>query len=213
MKNILSKIKEETSTITLPNNLTVGGSLDLENTGVTSLPDNLTVGGSLCLKGTGITNLPNNLKREIPLLLQWRNLEYIKVDRIFSKVVSHHGNVYKIRQIGENKERYLITDGLGKWSHGNTLHEAKSDLIYKVSNHDKLRYESLTLDSCLKFEEAIECYQVITGACSTGTKMFVESNPEVKKEKYTISEIIKITEGQYNCLEFKRFFGKELVKK
>ena len=46
----------------LPDNLTVGGSLDLENcTGITALPDNLTVGGYLDLRGTGITALPDNL--------------------------------------------------------------------------------------------------------------------------------------------------------
>jgi hypothetical protein len=39
----------------LPDNLTVGGSLDLENTAITALPDNLTVGGSLDLSGTAIT--------------------------------------------------------------------------------------------------------------------------------------------------------------
>ena len=32
------------------------GSLDFEGTEITSLPDNLTVGGSLFLEGTGITN-------------------------------------------------------------------------------------------------------------------------------------------------------------
>src|SRR5690606_30212062 len=43
-------------------NLTVGGSLDLQDcTGITALPENLTVGGSLDLRGTGITALPENL--------------------------------------------------------------------------------------------------------------------------------------------------------
>jgi hypothetical protein len=51
-----------TGITSLPDNLTVGGSLDLENcTGITSLPDNLTVGGYLDLRGTGITSLPDNL--------------------------------------------------------------------------------------------------------------------------------------------------------
>ena len=40
------------------------GSLDLNGcTGITSLPDNLTVGGSLYLSGTGITSLPDKIGR------------------------------------------------------------------------------------------------------------------------------------------------------
>ena len=45
----------------LPNNLTVGGYLDLQGTAIASLPDNLTVGGCLALRNTAITSLPNNL--------------------------------------------------------------------------------------------------------------------------------------------------------
>jgi hypothetical protein len=44
-----------------PDNLTVGGSLDLSDTPITALPDNLTVGWSLDLRGTAITALPDNL--------------------------------------------------------------------------------------------------------------------------------------------------------
>ncbi|MFP9482766.1 hypothetical protein AB6D47_14755, partial [Pectobacterium brasiliense] len=50
-----------TGITSLPDNLSVGGSLDLRGTGITSLPDNLSVGGSLYLRGTGITSLPDNL--------------------------------------------------------------------------------------------------------------------------------------------------------
>ncbi|HAG1943840.1 TPA: hypothetical protein G8V98_004820 [Salmonella enterica] len=46
---------------TLPDNLTVGGGLDLSGTSITALPDNLTVGGWLDLRGTSITALPDNL--------------------------------------------------------------------------------------------------------------------------------------------------------
>jgi hypothetical protein len=46
----------------LPDNLTkVGRDLDLENTKITSLPEDLTVGGSLYLRNTKITSLPKNL--------------------------------------------------------------------------------------------------------------------------------------------------------
>ena len=50
------------SITSLPDNLKVGGYLDLRGTGITALPDNLQVGGSLYLQGTGITALPDNLQ-------------------------------------------------------------------------------------------------------------------------------------------------------
>ena len=190
-----------------PKGLTVGGYLDLEGTGITQLPEGLTVGGDIYIRGTGITDI-SNINRNVPAFVQWRNFEYIKVDGIFSKVISHKSKVYKIRQIGETEERFLITDGYGKWSHGDTLKEAKDDLIYKISNRDKSKYENLILESELTFAQAIEAYRVITGACAAGTKMFVKNVLASRKEKYTISEIIRLTKGQYNCDVFERFFEK-----
>ncbi|MDR2917819.1 MAG: hypothetical protein LBV72_00430 [Tannerella sp.] len=203
-----------TGITSLPDNLTVGGNLDLEGTGITSLPDNLTVGGYLYLEGTGITDTSNVnknastiIQQRVPTFYTWKNRKYIKADEIFSIVVSHKGNVYKIRQIGNTKERYLITDGNGKWAHGDTLQEAKNDLIYKISNRDKSSYKDLTSGSVLTFEKAIEAYRVITGACSSGTRGFVESRLKEKKEEYSILEIAKMTKGEYGNKSFVEFFG------
>jgi hypothetical protein len=55
---------QDTGITSLPDNLSVGGYLDLQDTGITSLPDNLSVGGYLYLRGTGITSLPENLSCE-----------------------------------------------------------------------------------------------------------------------------------------------------
>ena len=55
----LSNLNEK---VKLPDNLQVGGNLDLYNTQITSLPDNLKVGGYLDLSNTQITSLPDNLK-------------------------------------------------------------------------------------------------------------------------------------------------------
>jgi len=58
----------------------------------------------------------------------------------------------------------------------------------------------------MTFEQSIECYRVITGACSFGTKDFV-SNRLIKKEKeYTIAQIIEATKGEYGNSTFKHFF-------
>ena len=148
----------------------------------------------------------SKIKRNAPAIYIWKNHKYIKCDGIFNVVVSHHGNVYKVKDIGRTKEYYLVGDGNGKWAHGDTIDDAKKDLLYKISNRDKTGYKNLTLDSILSYEEAIECYRVITGACSSGTKGFCENRLGEIKNHYTIREIIELTEGEYGNNEFKDFF-------
>ena len=184
------------------------GDLDLRGTSIQSLPDGLTVGGDLYLRGTRINNI-DNINKNIPDILEWRNKKYIKCDGVFNVVVSHKGNVYQVKDIGKDKIYYLVGDGNGKWAHGSSIQEAKRDLIYKISNRDKSRYKNLNLDSILSYEEAIECYRVITGACAAGTRGFIENKLSVKKDSYTISEIIKLTDGEYGNNEFKKFFMNE----
>lgn len=164
-------------------------------------------GGYLDLRGTQITDT-SKVNRNAPTIYTWRNKKYVKADNIFSEVVSHKGNVYRIKQIGESKERYLVADGNGKWAHGDTLKEAKEDLIYKISNRDKSEYENMNLESVVSFEEAIEMYRVITGSCSLGTRNFVENRLKDRKDKYSISEIISITKGEYQSNAFADFFAK-----
>ena len=186
------------------------GYLDLRGTGITSLPDNLTVGGYLHLRGTGITDTSMvNRKFTVDLVNKiWANSKFIRADGVFTEVLSHHNNVWEVKKIASTKSFYLVTDGHGKYAHGDTIQEAKKDLLYKISNRDKSEYEKLTLDSVLTFEEAIECYRIITGACSFGTKNFVETIlPEKdKKASYSIREMIEITRGQYGNETFKSFF-------
>lgn len=139
----------------------------------------------------------------------WSNSKFIKVDGMFAEKVNHHGNVWEVKKINGTKTFFIVTDGNGNYAHGDTIQEAKKDLIYKISNRDKSEYENLTLNSELTFEEAIECYRVITGACSFGTKDFVENYLAEKKNKYTIREIIELTKCRYGNETFKKFFNKE----
>ena len=192
----------------LPDNLTVGGYLDLEGTQIQSLPDNLTVGGSLDLRGTQITDTRMVNRKFTANMVDklWSNSKYIKVDEMFAEKINHHGNVWEVKKIYGTKSFYIVTDGNGKYAHGDTIQEAKKDLIYKISNRDKSEYKNLTLNSILSFEDAIECYRVITGACSFGAKDFVENYLVCKKDYYTIREIIDLTEGRYGNETFKTFF-------
>ena len=202
---------EGTQIQSLPDNLTVGGNLYLGGTQIQSLPDNLTVGGDLYLEGTQITDTSMvNRKFSINMVDKlWSNSKFIKVDGIFAEKVNRHGNVWEVKNINDTKTFFIVTDGNGKYAHGNTIQEAKTDLIYKISNRDKSEYENLTLDSELTFEEAIECFRVITGACSFGTKDFVENYLAEKKDKYTIREMIELTRGRYGNETFKDFFNKK----
>ena len=196
----------ETAITSLSDNLVVGVGLNLQGTAITSLPDNLVVGGWLNLRGKQITDR-SKVNRNAPTLYEWHNGKYIKVDGIFSVVDSRHGNVYKVHQIGSKKQMYVVGDGNGKWAHGETIDEARKDLIYKISKRDKSAFKNLKLDSVLTLEQAIECYRVITGSCAAGTKDYVENRlPKPHKEKYSIREMIKLTKGEYASSEFEKFF-------
>ena len=198
-----------TGITSLPDNLTVGGSLDLIGTGITSLPGNLTVGDSLFLRGTGITDISHvntDFKVDITKKI-WDGKPYINSDGIFAKVESHHGNVWKVRKIAGTKSFYIVSDGAGNYAHGYTIEEARKDLVYKITGRDKSDYEGLPSDHIFTFEEAIKCYRTITGACAFGTRDFVENRLGEKKEKYSIEEIARLTEGEYGNMSFREFFN------
>ena len=214
-----------TGITSLPEGLTVVGGLDLRGcTGITSLPEGLTVVGGLYLRGTGITDTSNVIREASQdscqrinqarsktnfLQWQWNGNTYIKVDGIFSVVDSHKGNVWHVHQIGSSKQTVVITDGDGHYAHGDTIKEARADLIYKINDRDTSAYKQLTLDDELTFEEAIAAYRTITGACSAGTRNYIENRlPKPHKEKYSIREIISLTEGEYQADSFKAFFDK-----
>ena len=185
----------------------VGGSLGLE--GLTSIPEGFspTVGGNLGIAGRTKLIRSKIDDSQLPRVFTWENGKYIKADGIFTEVVSKRGNVYRVRKIGEEAIFYLVTDGNGNWSHGSTLKEAKEDLIFKITNHSTDEYKSLTLESELTFEEGIEAYRVITGACSLGARDFVKNRLKGRKKKYKVSEIISVTQGEYGNRAFESFFS------
>lgn len=205
----------------LPDNLMVRRTIELRNTRIISLPDNLTVGGVLDIRDTKITDnvevnttlSPEQQKKiydleNMALFWERNGVRYIKADGIFRVIDSHHGNVYKVHKLGqEDKPFYLITDGDNHWAHGKTLAEARDDLLYKISDRDTSEYEKLSLDDTLSYEEAIVAYRTITGACSAGTRDFIENRlPSPHKDKYTIREIIKLTKNEYGGKKFAKFF-------
>ena len=80
-------------------------------------------------------------------------------------------------------------------------------ITFRYGNYD---YKNLTLDDTLSYEEAIAAYRTITGACSAGTRDFLENRlPSPHKDKYSIREIIELTTDEYGGKTFAKFFKKK----
>ena len=182
-------------------NPTVGGSLVLES--LISIPEgfNPIVGDYLDLKFKyeALKNLPKDY------VFSWQNGKYILVDGIFCEVIAKKRNVFTCKKINNNNQFFIVTDNEGNYSHGDTIKEAKEDLIFKISNRDKSNYEGLDLDSVLTYAEAIKCYRIITGACSFGTKDFC-NNRLKKKATYSIKEIIELTANEHGNKKLAEYF-------
>ena len=198
----------------LPKNLVVYGSLDIEKTLIKCLPDDCLATRVYCDFELNDERYEKDwgcyiLKDEIVHINHPSGREFLHVDGILTEVVEKKGNVYHIRTGVNDPIYYVVTDGNGHWAHGDTLEDAKEDLIFKISKRDKSEYESLTLDSELPYDEAVVCYRVITGACRAGTQGYIEHRlPNPRKEKYTIREMIELTKNEYGGKEFREFFEK-----
>jgi hypothetical protein len=176
-------------------NPTVGGSLDLR--GLTSIPQgfNPTVGGYLYL--SGLTSIPQGFNptvggdlylsgerryigktvdiKPIPKipkqLITWDNGKYVMADGIFTEVINKKGNVYKVKRLLTQKEFYLVTDGKGLFSHGDTLKEANDDLHFKAIS-EKLKKQPIKPDTII----TMAYYRAVTGACREGCKQWMKQN-------------------------------------
>ena len=190
----------------LPDNLTVGGWLDLRGTQITELPDNLTVGGSLDLRGTAITDKIAAEKKVLRLIDGMeRPGKWLYADGILTHVKQKKKINDYIFYVGKIKGKNVIFDGK-VYAHCKSLKEGIQDLEFK---HAKARgaeqYRGISLDKEFTPDEAVTMYRIITGACRQGSESFVKSLGKLK-DKYTLKEIIEITDGQYNSSSFKAFF-------
>ena len=170
----------------------VGGSLNLNS--IKEIPSgfNPTVGGSLYFKNNDIY-----INKKLPLY-SWQNEKYIKVDGIFNEVISHKGNLYKVKEIGYDEEYYIVTDGNGIYAHGETLEEAKADLSFKILSAT-IKNTRIKPDTIINKQY----YRVVTGACEYGCDKFIKQYG-LKKE-YRADELIEI-------LEEKNAYGYERLK-
>jgi hypothetical protein len=188
-----------------------GNFLDLEEvTGSLSVrsdfraPALTTVGGPLSVRADFQAQWSGFTPQNVTWPLITPDSKYIIADGILQELISKKGPVYRVRSITGGDLTYLVTDGSGKFAHGDTLKDARDSLVYKIGDRDTSKYQNMTVETVLTFAEAIEAYRVITGACEAGTKDFVSRVG--KKDSYTVAQIIKITEGQYGNDKFATFF-------
>ena len=192
-----------TSITTLPDNLTVGGNLYLRGSSITTLPDNLTVGGNLDLSGTSIT------KRNVKHL---KNGDYVPGRYLYADGILT--NVQKSKTVngityfkGKIPGRNVVYDGKN-YAHCADFREGIADLNFKsAKDRGASQYKTLSLDTEFPINELMTMYRIITGACKQGTQSFVDSFGKDRKERYTIREVIELTEGQYGANRFKEFFS------
>ena len=185
-------------------NPTVGGCLDLSS--LTEIPEgfNPTVGGSLYL--SSLTASKRNKIRVHKLTNgEYREGEYIYADNILTPIKREKKIGEYTYYIGKIPGNNVISDGV-YFAHCVSFSEGVIDLNYKkASERGADQYKELTLDSIVKYRDAINMYRIITGACQAGTQQFINGLKETKDE-YTIREIIEMTVGQYGHETFKRFF-------
>lgn len=182
------------------------GDLGLSGTGITSLPDNLTVGGWLDLSGTGIT------EKECKKVRRLRDGDYVSgryvyADGILTHVRSKREVSGYALYIGKIKGQNVVSDGK-YYAHCDKLRDGIADIAFKrAADRGADQYKGLPLDTELTVDEAKTMYRVITGACRAGTESFVQSLGGKLKDRYTIREMLEITKGQYNAERFAEFFG------
>jgi hypothetical protein len=132
--------------------------------------------------------------------------KYLYCDGILTHVKKERKVDKYTLYIGKIPGRNVVSDGVN-YAHCDKLREGISDLTFKAAkDRGADQYKNMSLDTELTVDEIVAMYRVITGACRQGSESFVNSLGELK-EKYTIREAVKITDGQYNSDRFAEFFG------
>lgn len=158
----------------------------------------------------GSINIKNHTTKKYNAKIVNRYKEpYIINDGILSyisnkRTLANNYVIYLLNDIYEDIQYYMVTDGENV-AHGNSLKICFEDLEHKRDKNKLLdKYKGMCLSDVVTYDDAINMYRDITGACRLGVNFFLSNI--IKHESYSISEIIDITENQYGNLEFKKFF-------
>ena len=202
-----------------PKLATNGGNLYAERAAAGAFPKLTTNGGDLYAYGAAAGAFPKlatqncgDAKAMKNVTAAFRRSGFVRFDRILSfirstKIITGGLKIHHIVVVGKAKSSFCVETCDGTFSHGDTIKQAKESLIYKIGERDKSAYEKWTIDTVVTKRQAIESYRIITGACEAGTRHFVESVGKTK-EKYSVREVIKLTEWQYGHDSYKSFFAR-----
>jgi hypothetical protein len=194
-----------------PKLTTVGGYVDASGADTkTSFPKLTTVGGYVDARGAEHvkTNDPSALEMCRKNIFHANlKLGYYYVDGILARLVNRKGKVARVVICGKTAVSYVVEDARGNYSHGVTLAEARSGLMFKLSSRDTSIFKKWTRDTKVSSADAIMAYRAITGACEQGTRHFCEGLGKLP-DSLTVGEVIERTNGQYGSKEFSQFFEK-----
>ena len=156
-------------------------------------------------KTTTVVNTPVKIEMSFTELLKQG---YVHADGITKKLISKKKigdvEVFEVEEFLERSSSFVIKKG-NVFSHGKTIAEAKESLKYKISSRDTSEFKRWKVDEVKQVEDLIVAYRAITGACEFGTKQFCES--QSLKKKYSVNEVIKLTEGKFGHEVFAGFFN------
>jgi hypothetical protein len=209
-----------------PNLESIGGYLALEKYKHEFTALNLkSIGGGLGLCGYNYKFIAPLLKDIYDVYLEndkiynlcSREYKGINIDSVNSILISEKTSkegftIRKCREpVFEDKElvgdvHYIVSkDSIN--AHGDTVKEAMKDYSFKLQEREGTdKYKELKLETVKPLDYWITCYRTITGACKYGVNEFLNSIN--KKEFYSLSEVIALTENQYGHESFKGFFNK-----
>ena len=127
---------------------------------------------------------------------EWVEVDF--TDGIFSRVISNKGGVKKVKT-DDGKTLYVVSDENGHHAHGETIKQAREDLIYKVV----AKFDG-KLPKKATGKEWVGIYRAVTGACGAGVKHFAQQTGKSFDDTYTAAQIAKLVEGQFGADKFKQ---------
>ena len=161
-------------------------------------------GEPLFVKTEQVDNIA--IKEDTYYTLYNRNFQEVQIiDEVPTIILKRKNNIIKCKFLN-NYEDCWVFEKNGIYAHGGTVKQAYFDWLFKTSDRDVEQYRSVQTDEIHELSYWVVAYRTITGACSLGTNNYLENNKDKYKDKMTLNEVIKATEGQYGSNTFKEFF-------
>ena len=129
---------------------------------------------------------------------------------IFDRIIGNLAHIKVVNEIDFSQTKGYLVKGNGCVAHGETLQEARADLLSKLMA--TLNIGERILEFTKEFEdkksypadEFFKWHNILTGSCLMGRQSFIKSRNIDMKREYTVKEFIEICENA---------FGGEIIKK